>query len=37
MTQELAQELMTAIRKDVKVKRNEPAIISAKQRMTTGG
>jgi len=37
MTQEFAQELMTAIRKDVKVKRNEPAIISAKQRMTTGG
>jgi peptidyl-prolyl cis-trans isomerase D len=37
MTDELAEELQSALKKYVKVKRNEPAIQEAKTRMTSGG
>lgn len=37
LSQELAEELQNAIRDDVKVKRNDPAIEAAKQRMASAG
>lgn len=37
MSQEMGQELEAAIRKDMKVKRNEPAIQAAKARLASAG